>query len=220
MTNGFIPSSSQLSRLLNERMRDYERHYAASIGIISPYHDSSARARELLLASLSPKQRADFEQHNHFFVTGPSKIRYRIRYDGIGNVDEIDWQGRGVQSWCGVPDPLEYLPIYDQMLAQKLSLETDDAAFKRVANRMLGCSGHVILPPTKFSWRSLLPVCRPYLGMLRTDGFRLNMLCSALNLAMVALDIYGDRPYGGIISAFSAGASLGFGLFLRLHRRP
>lgn len=88
------------------------------------------RARALLLSMLSKQQRDQLERERFFEVVAQSQKRYRIRQGTHGNVRLIDG-GRESVSYCaqplGVPDE-------DAMLAQKLMIETDEAAFLRVAN--------------------------------------------------------------------------------------
>lgn len=89
------------------------------------------RARKLLVEHLDAVQRASYEKDGHFVVEVQG-VRYRIDQGTHGNVKELDAAGKPLASYCiqpaGVPDE-------DAMLAQKLQLEADVAAFKRVANR-------------------------------------------------------------------------------------
>jgi hypothetical protein len=91
------------------------------------------RGRKLLLEWLSPEQKAQYDAHNYFEVTGcHTGKRYRIRR-GIGaNVYELDDSGRPRVGWCFVPkDPLV---AGDVMLAQKIALESDERGALAVAN--------------------------------------------------------------------------------------
>ena len=93
-----------------------------------------ARGRRLLSEWLTPEQRAQFEQHRHFDVIGcDSRKRYRIYYGTATNVHEIDVAGRPRVGWCFVPDG--YLAAGDIMLAQKISLETNEVGALLIANR-------------------------------------------------------------------------------------
>ena len=96
---------------------------------------SEARSVRLLLKWLSPDQREQFDDSGFFDVVGcDSGRRYRI-YDGIAlpNVYEIDDVGRRVVGLCFMP--AGHLPRGDVILAQKISLETDEPHTLKVARR-------------------------------------------------------------------------------------
>jgi hypothetical protein len=90
------------------------------------------RARNLLCDHLSPKQEEDLRVRGYFDVVVNGRS-YRIRRGGHGGwVERMDGQ-RATDGYC------IYLqgecPAEDNMLAQKLLLETDEAEFLRIANR-------------------------------------------------------------------------------------
>jgi hypothetical protein len=95
-------------------------------------NQSEARALRLLREWLSPEQLAQYDAHHYFDVTGcHSGKRYRI-YRGAGsNIQELDEAGRPRAGWCFVPR--DCLAAGDVMLAQKISLETDEFAALAVA---------------------------------------------------------------------------------------
>ena len=96
---------------------------------------SEARSVRLLLKWLSPDQREQFDDSGFFDVVGcDSGRRYRI-YDGIAspNVYEIDDVGRRIVGLCFIP--AVHLPWADVILAQKISLETDEPHALKVARR-------------------------------------------------------------------------------------
>jgi hypothetical protein len=93
-----------------------------------------ARSRRLLRDWLSPEQRAQFDANNYFEVTGShTGRRYRIQYGTLSNVVELDASGQPAIGWCFVPE--RPLAAGDVMLAQKIALETDEAAMLAVAHR-------------------------------------------------------------------------------------
>jgi hypothetical protein len=93
-----------------------------------------ARGIRLLRRWLSTEQRAQFDASRCFDVIGcHTGRRYRIRYGRATNVHEIDDAGRPIVGWCFVPSG--DLVAGDVMLAQKLALETNEAAALEVANR-------------------------------------------------------------------------------------
>ena len=92
------------------------------------------RAYTLLKRWLSPEQIAQLERRGYFEVTGShSGACYRIRRERNMNIDELDGDGSRVAVWCF--GPTGYLPLGDNMLAQKIALETDEQAALAVANR-------------------------------------------------------------------------------------
>lgn len=94
--------------------------------------EAEARAEALLVAALTAEQRAQKQRDGWFLVDCKSGKRYRIDRGTHGNVKELDDAGRVVATLCAQPDRV---PAPDAHLAQKLMLETDEAAFLRVANR-------------------------------------------------------------------------------------
>lgn len=89
-------------------------------------------AEKLLVAHLDPKQREDFQNHRHFeVIQAKTKRVYRIKHGWAGNVEV--WEGgRRVESLC--IHPAVVVPFADNLLAQKLLLEADEPAFRRIAN--------------------------------------------------------------------------------------
>ncbi|MEH2488632.1 hypothetical protein [Bradyrhizobium sp. AZCC 2230] len=93
------------------------------------------RARRLLREWLSPDQRAQFDAKGYFEVTGShTGRRYRIHYGTVSNVLELDDEMQPNTGWCFVPE--RALVAGDVMLAQKIALETDEAAVLAIANRV------------------------------------------------------------------------------------
>lgn len=91
--------------------------------------EAQKRARALLMTSLSPAQRESLEKFRFFDIEISGKT-YRIHQGTHGNVRQVE-NGREIITFCAQP---EGVPTEDAMLAQKLMLETDEAAFLRVAN--------------------------------------------------------------------------------------
>jgi len=92
--------------------------------------EANRRARELLLAHLDEQQRSELERENRFHLIVGERT-YRVRRGRQGNIDLIE-QGRPTRRYC--IHPAEFLPDYDNLLAQKLLLETDEQEFLRIAN--------------------------------------------------------------------------------------
>ena len=94
--------------------------------------EANQKAEELLQGVLTQEQREQLEAMAAFEVE-TERARYRIRRGRSGNVQELDVEGRVVARYC--IHPREAVPDADTMLAQKLLLEVDEAAFLRIANR-------------------------------------------------------------------------------------
>lgn len=105
-----------------QRRRAYDEQAEAS-------KEAAARARALLMTNLSPAQRESLEKYRFFDIRIEGKT-YRIHQGTHGNVRQVE-NGREIVTFCAQPDGV---PAEDAMLAQKLMLETDEAAFLRVAN--------------------------------------------------------------------------------------
>ena len=89
--------------------------------------EASRNARELLIAHLSPAQCKDFARSGCFTVVGnKTGTTYRL---GSGVVRTHD------ASFCIGPVDAG-LPRDDRVLAQKWLLESDEAKFLRIANRI------------------------------------------------------------------------------------
>lgn len=95
---------------------------------------SEARARRLLRDWLSPDQRAEFDANGVFEVTGShTGRRYRIHQGTMSNVLELDEKMEPKVGWCFLPE--RAVAAGDVMLAQKIALETDEAAVLAIAHR-------------------------------------------------------------------------------------
>lgn len=122
----FCRSLSEFAR----KVRILHDRFQAIVGGDGP----EERGLKLLREWLSPEQRAQFDADGHFDVIGcQTGNRYRIGYGSGTNVHEIDDTGRAVMGWCFVPSG--YLVPGDVMLAQKITLETDELTALAVANR-------------------------------------------------------------------------------------
>jgi hypothetical protein len=97
--------------------------------------DIVERAEGLLHAWLSPDQRASYQQFGYFDVIGSaSGKRYRVGRGAIYNIRELDDRGDTVCAWCFVPTVR--LVSADEMLAQKIALETSEREALGIAHRV------------------------------------------------------------------------------------
>jgi hypothetical protein len=85
------------------------------------------RAEALLWAWLSPAQRGQYRARRWFEVTTASGRRYRILRGGVVRLDP-----RG-SAYC--IEATSSVPVADEMLANKLLLETDERRFLATAHR-------------------------------------------------------------------------------------
>jgi hypothetical protein len=85
------------------------------------------RAEALLSAWLSPAQRQQYRARRWFEVTTASGRRYRILRGGVVRLDP-----RGSAYCIEATSPV---PVADEMLANKLLLETDERRFLATAHR-------------------------------------------------------------------------------------
>jgi len=90
---------------------------------------AEVRARKLLLRTLTPAQREEFETRGYFSVQVAKRGRFWILPSTVFNV----LHAATGTSYCA--GPRSDLPLSDLMLAQKLMLENDPDAFFAVANR-------------------------------------------------------------------------------------
>lgn len=125
------PTAEQLAawRADEQRQREHAERVSAEL------RAARARARRLLVACLSPEQRADLEEKKCFYLEchspDGSKRRYRIDEGTHGNVKLLGEGGKVLGQYCVQPNGV---PTEDAMLAQKLWLETNEEEFKRKAN--------------------------------------------------------------------------------------
>jgi hypothetical protein len=96
---------------------------------------AEARARSLLLETLTPEQRATFERNRWFVVEG-GRSRQRYRINGghvVANIEVLDREDRVTHRLCGHLRDMH--PLGDHLLAQKIMLELDEERFLSLANR-------------------------------------------------------------------------------------
>lgn len=94
--------------------------------------EANEKALALLCGMLTQEQREQLNTMSAFEVE-TERAKYRIKRGRFGNVEELDADGRIIARYC--IHPRQSVPDADTMLAQKLMLETDEAAFLRMANK-------------------------------------------------------------------------------------
>lgn len=97
------------------------------------------RSKDLLLSCLSTEQCTEYETSGSFTVRTRDGQAYRVTSRHAHNVFRLSSiDGEPDMCYCIVS--ATYVPLPDQMLAQKLLLETDPTSFFRIAN-------HAVLRP-------------------------------------------------------------------------
>lgn len=96
---------------------------------------ANACAEKLLRSGLSREQIACLEARGFFYVTGADGHVYKIKRGSHGNVERVDPTSleRSIERLCAAPQG--GVPDADAMLAQKLMLECNAAAYRTVANK-------------------------------------------------------------------------------------
>lgn len=115
-------------------------HPAVRSGLLRQMQDREARSlalarsKDLLLSCLSPEQRLSFEHDESFLVTLPDHGTFRIRAGHAHNIQLLS-PDDGEPDVCFCVVTTTWVPVYDQVLAQKLLLELDTDRFFQLANR-------------------------------------------------------------------------------------
>ena len=95
--------------------------------VLARRRQARQRAEELLLAWLSPEQRAQYRTAGRFEVTTAAGHRYRVCPRGVVRLDPRGW------AYC--IEAATPVPVADELLAFKLLLETDEPRFLATAHR-------------------------------------------------------------------------------------
>ena len=122
------PTRAELDRMREDELSRQRERQAARARV-------SGRAEALLRGLLDDDQIASYFSQGWFEVIGSAGGRYRINRNGqAGNVDEMPAQGdHRTASLC--IHPYGGFHDADAHAAQYLALVTDEAAFRRTANR-------------------------------------------------------------------------------------
>ena len=111
---------------------------------VLPLSGAEARATALLLRTLTPAQREEFEGHGYFTVEVSERGTFVVLPSTMFNVLHV---ATG-DCYCAVPTV--DVPLSDLMLSQKLLLENDPERFFQVANRRRELTAGLVderLPP-------------------------------------------------------------------------
>ena len=98
---------------------------------------AEAKSLELLKSWLDEVQLVEYSKYKHFVVSGSDTgTRYRLISEHNYNIRELDANGEPTgQKFCVVP--IGHLTLGDQLLAQKIWLETDELRTLKLANKIV-----------------------------------------------------------------------------------
>jgi hypothetical protein len=118
-----------------------------SWGALMGRRQARRRAEALLRAWLSPAQRRQYRARRCFEVTAASGRRYRVLRGGVVRL------GPRGSAYC--IEATAPVPVADEMLANKLLLETDERRFLATAHRFSYRSFSSSLPSDLALWTSV-----------------------------------------------------------------
>ena len=85
------------------------------------------------MSILSGAQQAQYRAERRFVVHLPNGNHYMIRRGRHGNIERIDENGKELENLCVHVGPHD-VPDADNLAAQKLWLECDEAGLRKIAN--------------------------------------------------------------------------------------
>jgi len=91
------------------------------------------KSKDLFFEFLDESQKTEFEENGYVTVVSQQKNLYRISEGRTFNVLGLNRALKAVAKYC--LQTIGYVPIYDQMLVQKLMLENEEDRFLEKANR-------------------------------------------------------------------------------------
>ena len=127
------PSEEDLRRLEESR----ERRWVEQAERERLWVEAEVRVNDLLHELLDDQQWADWLRVHQFEVDGSEGGKYKIIQGYAGNVRQLNDQGQVIASLCIHPNmhtDQGRLPETDAVIAQLLTLRTDEAEFRRIAN--------------------------------------------------------------------------------------
>jgi hypothetical protein len=123
----------QLEKLEAERKERAEKERLRLAEVERQRKEADAKADELLRKHLSLRQRRQYRRNRSFCVRARDGTQFRIKHGWAGNIEELNAAGKPVNRFC--IHPVDSVPYADNLLAQKLLLETDPDKFRKIANR-------------------------------------------------------------------------------------
>lgn len=140
------PMSRQLSAALDREMMEmFTSTMLNGLSDLSPaqhqqhqekvalQRQADEKAEKLLVGALSAAQKTDWAKYKTFMATGGTTgVNYKLTTNRTYGIETYLY-GRKIGRLCVVAKD-SAVPIYDQLLAQKLLIETDEEAFLKLAN--------------------------------------------------------------------------------------
>ncbi|GAC1530511.1 MAG: hypothetical protein NVS2B16_37430 [Chloroflexota bacterium] len=93
---------------------------------------AESKAHRLLLSLLTDEQAAQYRSERAFEVRAPSGRRYRLKHGWASNIEVLNDEGRTIERLCVHPN--QSVPYADNLLMQKLGIETSEEQLRRIAN--------------------------------------------------------------------------------------
>lgn len=115
------------------RTEEVRRREEAQRKISEQREKAEKKSRELLVALLTPAQVKELNEKNAFGFISPSGKVFEIHKGRAGNI--IMQEGKKRTRLCCHPE--KQVPVYDNLIAQLLSLMFDEEAFLQLANKTL-----------------------------------------------------------------------------------
>lgn len=150
----------QMERFEYESARHDNRFYFSGINHPQSWGEAEdpkakERARQLLMRNLDDGQLKSFKKDGWFNVTGADGVRYKVSTARSFNVEAEDGT-----AYCG---QLTNTPVEDQMLAQKLLLQSDPKEFIKQSNvRPSAQATHAVFNPSVISEAALAHFRNPF----------------------------------------------------------
>lgn len=138
-TNGIRAASPVIERTPEQIRVEYIyriRTQALALRARVKKRTADRSAEDLLISQLTEAQAEEYRRLNRFHIITADGI-FRVRRGWAGNIDVVqdmfsDHPGNILERWC--VHPSRQVPVPDNMLAQKLMLDTDPKTLRKIAN--------------------------------------------------------------------------------------
>lgn len=148
-TFGFSQSLEEINRIYTAGLEAFRHETDRMIEKeIAEREAAQQRALEFLHDNLNDEQRRQFKQNDYFTIRSQFGHIYRINKYSQMNVEWISEHGQKQATLCVVPS--KPVPLGDQLLMQKIMLETNERGFLKVANVMHGRRPIIEIEPTPY----------------------------------------------------------------------
>lgn len=146
---GFYQSLEEINRIYTAGLEAFRHETARMIEKErEAKNEAEKRALEFLHDNLNDEQRHQFKQNDYFTIRSQFGHIYRINKYSQMNVEWISEHGQKQATLCVVTS--KPVPLGDQLLMQKIMLETNERGFLKVANVMHGRRPIIEIEPTPY----------------------------------------------------------------------